>query len=131
MTNPPLAAIEFEAFLKDYGFRLVANVDDVTISYTVFANAELLLAFIHQQHDGENIAAACLGAPITTLAISSRSNGWQLVGVVLPDFWAAFHKERHALPYPHKLDRAHETALIDDALRRFMRAQKHAAQSQS
>jgi hypothetical protein len=122
MSEPklPLAAIEFAQFLKDHEFTLAADLDGSTHSYTVFRNRDMLLAFAYESHDGENVVVAPLGSPVTIAALSSRSDGWQLVGGVLPDIWAEFHKARKAIPYPHDLGRAQETVLVDAALRRFM-----------
>jgi hypothetical protein len=120
MSKLPLAAVEFGQFLKDCEFDLIADVDEAAISYTVFGNSDLLIAFTYQQHEGENIAVSPCGSPITTSSISSRSDGWQLIGGILPDFWSTLHRAQQAIPYPHKLDRSQETLLVDAALRRFM-----------
>ena len=122
MSKLPLAAIEFDQFLGDYGFDLITDIDDVAISYTVFGNKDLLIAFIHQYHDGENIVVSPYGSPITKDAIASRSDGWQLIGGLLPDFWSSLHSAQHAIPYPHRLERPQETLLVDAALRRFMQS---------
>jgi hypothetical protein len=118
--KPPLAAIEFAQFLKDHEFTLAADLDGSTHSYTVFRNPDILLAFAYERHDGENVVVAPLGSPATIAALSSRSDGWQLVGSVLPDIWTEFHKARRSIRYPHDLGRTQETALVENALRRLM-----------
>ncbi|MFZ5875153.1 MAG: hypothetical protein ACOYXU_01975 [Nitrospirota bacterium] len=115
-----LAGKEYDQFLSDYGFSLALDEDGESFSCTVVRNSEILLAFTYQMNFGENLVVAEIGAPVDVASISSRSNGWSLIGEVWKDAYSEFHAARRELPYPHRLDRKREIALIERALREFM-----------